>query len=159
MAARQQRKKRLKPERSIRNSAFDILARREHTRLELTRKLKAKDFIDSEIEEVLEVLVHEGLQSDERYTESYVHMRRKRGYGPLKIKLELKQRGISSDLIAAYLEFDDEVWLETASRVYEKKFSSKLTDSANERAKRTRFLQSRGFTGDIIQKTFDTQNS
>jgi regulatory protein len=135
------------------------LARREHTRLELTRKLKAKDFIDSEIEEVLEALAREGLQSDERYTESYVHMRRKRGYGPLKIKLELKQRGISSDLIAAYLKFNDEIWLETACQAYKKKFGSKLFDSANEQAKRMRFLQSRGFTGDIIQKTFDAQKS
>jgi len=86
-------------------------------------------------------------------------MRRKRGYGPLKIKLELKQRGISSDLIAAYLEFNDEIWLETACQAYEKKFGGKLLDSTNERAKRIRFLQSRGFTGDIIQKTFDTQKS
>ncbi len=156
------RKKRLKPDsnkpadkpcRSVRNSAFDILARREHTRLELTRKLKAKDFTDSEIEEVLVILAEEGLQSDERYTESYVHMRRNRGYGPLKIKLELQQRGVSSELVEAYVEFNDKIWLETARLAYEKKFAGKLLETAKERAKRMRFLQSRGFTGDIIQKT------
>lgn len=155
---RQKKRKRSlkKPERSIRNTALDILARREHTRLELTRKLKAKDFFDGEIEELLEVLIHESLQSDERYTESYVNMRRRRGYGPLKIKLELQQRGISSELVDAYVEFNDEVWFDTACQAYEKKFAAKVLDSANERAKRMRFLQSRGFTGDIIQKTFDT---
>lgn len=158
-----QRKKRLKPnldkqERSIRNTALDILARREHTRLELSRKLKAKDFSDDEIEKLLNVLGHEGLQSDERYTESYVNMRRNRGYGPLKIKQELQQRGISSELVDSFVQFNDEIWLDTAFQAYEKKFAhrpkDKAFDSANERAKRMRFLQSRGFTGDIIQKTF-----
>ena len=163
-----QRKKRLKPnsyksnssriERSIRNTALDILARREHTRLELSRKLKAKDFSDSEIEEILEILGQEGLQSDERYTESYVNMRRNRGYGPLKIKQELQQRGISSELVDNFVHFNDDIWLDTAYQAYEKKFAHRLQDgaldTANERAKRMRFLQSRGFTGDIIQKTF-----
>ena len=160
----QPRKKRLKPnshqqERSVRNSALDILARREHTRLELTRKLKAKGFTDSEIEEQMEVLIQDGLQSDERYTESYVQMRRKRGYGPLKIKQELQQRGVSSDLVDVFIEFSDKTWLDTACLAYEKKFGGKLLDTTNERAKRMRFLQSRGFTGDIIQKTFNTFGS
>ena len=153
------RKKRLKPnsnnsQRSIRNTALDILARREHTRLELSRKLKAKDFSDNEIEELLETLIQDGLQSDERYAESYVNMRRSRGYGPLKIKQELKQRGVSSELVDDFVEFNDEIWLDTAYQAYEKKFAAKASESANERAKRMRFLQSRGFTGDIIQKTF-----
>lgn len=93
------------------------------------------------------------MQSDERYTESYVNMRRNRGYGPLKIKQELQQRGVSTELVEAYVEFNDRVWLETARQAYEKKFGGKTLDTANERAKRMRFLQSRGFTGDIIQKT------
>jgi len=83
-------------------------------------------------------------------------MRRNRGYGPLKIKQELQQRGVCSDLVSAYVEFSDPVWLDTACRAYEKKYGARVLDSANERAKRMRFLQSRGFTGDIIQKTFET---
>ena len=94
------------------------------------------------------------MQSDDRYTESYVHMRRKRGYGPLKIKQELQQRGISSELLDTHVKFNDEIWFDTACQAYEKKFAGRRIDSANERAKRMRFLQSRGFTGDIIQKTF-----
>ena len=97
------------------------------------------------------------MQSDERYTESYVNMRRNRGYGPIKIKHELQQRGISPELADNFVEFDDEIWLDTAYQAYEKKFAHRSEDgalnSANERAKRMRFLQSRGFTGDIIQKT------
>ncbi len=107
----------------------------------------------------MEVLIQDGLQSDERYAESYVHMRRKRGYGPLKIKQELQQRGVSSDLVDVFVEFNDKIWLDTACQAYEKKFGGKLLDTASERAKRMRFLQSRGFTGDIIQKTFSTFGS
>lgn len=123
----------------------------------------------------MQVLIRDGLQSDERYAESYVNMRRNRGYGPLKIKQELQQRGVSSELVEAYVEFSDKVWLDAACQAYEKKFGSSSTNgsinesmdvamesgvkSAKERAKRMRFLQSRGFTGDIIQKTFSTFGS
>ncbi len=108
---------------------------------------------------MLEILINEGLQSDDRYTESYVHMRRKRGYGPLKIKQELQQRGISSGLIDAHVAFSDKLWLDTACQAYEKKFACKEISNAKERAKRMRFLQTRGFTGDIIQKTFTRYES
>ena len=115
----------------------------------------------------MQVLIQDGLQSDERYAESYVHMRRNRGYGPLKIKQELQQRGVSSELVDAYVEFNDKIWLDTACQAYEKKFGGLAmgdamesgAKSAKERAKRMRFLQSRGFTGDIIQKTFSTFGS
>lgn len=109
------------------------------------------------------VLIEDGLQSDERYAETYVYMRRKRGYGPLKITQELQQRGVSSDLVEAYVEFNDKIWLDTACQAYEKKFGSSPMEyeanSPKERAKRMRFLQSRGFTGDIIQKTFSSFES
>jgi len=144
----------LKPERSIRNTALDLLSRREHSRLELTKKLKTKEFSLSEIDEMLDCLVSEGLQSDERYVESYVHSRGRRGFGPLRIKLELQERGVASDLIDMYVDFNDQNWFEVAHREYEKKFGAEVTKSAKDRAKRMRFLQSRGFTGDIIQKTF-----
>ncbi len=101
-------------------------------------------------------LEQEGLQSDQRYVESYVHSRCSRGFGPVKISLELKQRGISSDVISAYIDFNDSIWLEMACEEYTKKFGGVEISSAKERAKRMRFLQSRGFTGDIIQKALDS---
>lgn len=96
------------------------------------------------------------MQSDARYTESYVHSRGRRGFGPLRIKIELQERGVSPELVSSYVDFDDRVWLEVACKEYEKKFGTEATHSAKDRAKRMRFLQSRGFTGDIIQKTFAT---
>ncbi len=153
---KQKKLKLRKPERSIRNTALDLLSRREHTRLELSRKLKAKKFSSSEIDELLSLLKSEGLQSDARYTESYVYLRRQRGFGPMKIKLELQERGVSTHLIDTHVDADSQAWLNTARREYVKKFGDQTAESLKEKAKRVRFLQSRGFTSDIIRKTLVT---
>lgn len=66
---------------------------------------------------------------------------------------------MSSDLIDTHIDFHDEVWLDTARKEYAKKFGQQSMESIKDRAKRMRFLQSRGFTGDIIQKTFEAFSS
>jgi len=73
----------------------------------------------------------------------------------LRIKHELQQRGISSDLVDTHVDFNDHVWLQNSCREYEKKFGVCGIKSAQDRAKCMRFLQSRGFTNDIIKKTLD----
>lgn len=136
--------------RDVRRAAMDLLARREHTRRELTEKL-LKRFPYSEIvDEQLERLASEGLLSDERFVESFVHYRANSGKGPLRIIQELKQKGVSEDLIEAYVDVADSHWLEQAKHVLEKKFGSARVTSASDRAKRARFLQYRGFTSEQV---------
>ena len=101
------------------------------------------------------MLESEGLLSDDRFTESYVNSRRRRGFGPMRIKLELQQRGVSSDLIDVYVDFHDESWLQISLHEYEKKFGNFCANSSQDKAKCMRFLKSRGFTNDIIRKTMD----
>ena len=93
--------------------------------------------------------------SDDRFAESYVNSRRQRGFGPMRIKLELQQRGVSTDLIDVYVNFHDETWLQISLHEYEKKFGNFGANSYQDKVKCMRFLQSRGFTNDIIQKTMD----
>lgn len=148
----------MKPERHIRNVALRLLSRREHSRLELDRKLKTKGFLSDEIDELLDSLANEGLQSDARYAENYIRSRRQRGFGPLKIRLELQRRGISSDLMDSlinddHIDADHQTWLDIARREYAKKFGDQTAESMQEKARRARFLQARGFTGDIIRET------
>lgn len=96
----------------------------------------------------------EGLQSDARYAQSYVFSRTRRGFGPLHIKLELQKRGVSAGLVETCIDFKDQAWTQVAIREYKKKFGAQPTAmSIKERAKRVRYLQSRGFTGDIIKVT------
>ena len=57
-------------------------------------------------------LARAGLQSDQRYTESYINQRISRGYGPLRIRRELAERGVATDLIEQALEALDVDWFE-----------------------------------------------
>ena len=150
------RQKPLKPERSIWDTALGLLARREHSRLELAGKLKAREFSLTEIEALLDKLQQEGLQSDARFAEGYVYSRMRRGYGPLRIRQELQARGVTASLLDAHVDFSDPNWLQVAREEYAKKFGATLGMSLKERAKRMRYLQNRGFTSDIIKQTLAT---
>lgn len=73
---------------------MDLLARREHGRAELTRKLRQRGAPAELIEAALERLADEGLLSESRYIESFIRGRASSGYGPLRIREELTQRGL-----------------------------------------------------------------
>jgi regulatory protein len=90
-------------------------------------------------------LQQQGLLSDERFAESYLRFRRNKGHGPIRIKQELKQRGVSDDIIAAIVIEDEAEWFDLACTVREKRFGKAFPESVTERAKQQRFLQYRGF--------------
>lgn len=137
--------------RDARHAAIRLLSRREHSADELKRKLKTKGFNPALIEQIIQELAQENLQSDERFAESYQRSRRGSGYGPARIQQELKQRGVSEDIIAAVVIADDSSWAELAKQVREKRFGLALPESAPDRAKQMRFLQYRGFTGQQLK--------
>ncbi len=125
---------------------MNFLVRREHSQAELRRKLLQRYDSNNVIEQVLQQLVEQRLQSDARFTEIYIRMRAERGYGPVRINDELQQRGISDAIIAEFLEADDAMWFDYAKAVWKKKYGKQLPQSYHERAKQMRFLQYRGFT-------------
>lgn len=102
------------------------------------------------IEDLLQTLSSEGLQSDERFTESFVHHSINKGQGPNKIHQELRLRGVDSTLIAQYLETEAIDWFSLAQEVRVKKYGEKLPEDYQNKAKQSRFLYSRGFSSDII---------
>ena len=126
-------------------AAMRLLTRREHSRQELLQKLKFKGFDESLVEQITEDLQREGLLSDVRFAESYTRSRRSSGHGPIRIRQELLQRGVSEENIAAVVIEDDPEWLDSACKVREKRFGEVLPKSAADRAKQQRFLQYRGF--------------
>lgn len=129
-----------------RRLALEVLARREHSAWELRRKLNVRGYPSSLIETVLEDLRRENLQSDQRFTESYVRSRVARGFGPYCIAAELKERRIDDTLIADCLKHGIDDWGCRAAEVRRKRFGKALPDSLRERARQLRFLQYRGFT-------------
>ncbi len=92
------------------------------------------------------------MQSDERFTESFIHHSINKGQGPNKIIQELRQRGIDSILIEQYLESESIDWLSLAEEVRLKKYGEKLSDDYQNKAKQSRFLYSRGFTSEQISQ-------
>jgi regulatory protein len=128
---------------------MDLLARREHSRLELTRKLRRR-YAPEEVEAALEALADEGLQSETRFATAFARERMLRGYGPLRIVSELGERGVNEALaVVALREVCEEEgvdWRLQAQAVLLKKFGiDALPADYTERVRCLRFLSYRGF--------------
>ena len=135
----------------IQNCAQAYLANREHSRLELYHKLIKKGFDSAIIDTVLTQLQADNLLSDERFVENYLRVRISKGYGPLRIEQELRERGISSTLLSQALHFHDPQWIICAQQAWQKRFGQNLSGERREQAKQIRFLQYRGFTSTQIK--------
>ena len=137
---------------AIRAVALDLLARREHSQQELARKLQTRGFEVDASADALKLLVSDGLLSDERFTETFVYSRFRRGSGPQKIRAELRERGIDDALIEHTIEALDEDWQARLREVREKKFGAGLPGDFRERSRQMRFLQQRGFSAEQIAR-------
>jgi regulatory protein len=142
-----------------RQIALKLLARREHTRGEIHGKLVAKGCAGAVADAVVSRLETERLLSDARFVESYLTARRARGYGPVRIREELRQRGVADGLIGQWLDVNGREWIDDLRRVRHKKFGARMPKSYSERAKQARFLQYRGFTTDQIQKILNDRDT
>jgi regulatory protein len=120
-----------------------LLARREHTRVELCRKLAPHVDDPARLEAVLDDLARRGWLSDERFVEQFVHARRGR-YGPARIRRALLERGVPDEVVAGALRDLKAGELDAARAVWARKFKARPKNS-EERARQVRFLQSRGF--------------
>nr|WP_240500220.1 regulatory protein RecX [Halioglobus japonicus] len=108
----------------IRIAAMDLLARREHSRRELKQKLLKRFKADDLIETQLDRLIEDNLQSDARYAESFLRQRMNRGHGPMRIRQEMRQKGISDSEIALAMEEEAPDWFALAEATYQRKFGA-----------------------------------
>lgn len=129
----------------LRARALRLLARREHSRLELARKLAPHAESEAALSEVLEKLAEKKQLSDERYAAERVRWLARK-YGAAKIRHDLKSKGIDPELVERVSSKDD---LERAADILRRKFRVPAA-TREERARRMRFLQSRGFSSEII---------
>ena len=141
---------------AVRVRALRLLAGREHSAKELRRKLLAKGHAQPDIEQVIEQVIGElqerGLQSDRRFTEMYVRSRVGRGYGPIRIRRDLYQRGLDDELIDAELTCPAEQWVELAISVRGKRFAGEQPIDRDAWNTQARFLARRGFPADLIYR-------
>ena len=136
-----------------------LLSMREHSVKEMVDKLSRKcDRIDL-VDTVIEDLIERSYLSDDRFTETYVRSRRAKGFGPIKIRSELNNKGINTVMVDEYLESSSAVWFEVAENQYNKKYGERLISDYNAWTKRARFLQSRGFTMEHIHSVIKQPES
>ena len=131
---------------------------REHSYLELFRKLQQKGYEAAEIDLALTKLIEDNLQSDMRFGEAFVRSRVNKGQGPVRIRMELKEKGLNDFEIAQSFNANKEIdWDELIESTWSKKYAVSAADGSDqtkEKAKQWRFLQYRGFTQTQISELF-----
>ena len=146
------KKSALLDESGLRHKAIELLARREYSYAELETKLLPYSETEEPIYTVLDWLIEMGLQSDARFAKMYVRSKGLAGYGPIRIRLELKQKGINEFLMEdAFHEAESEIsWSDEVDRLIEKKSKSLDLAEPKDKNKVMGYLQRRGFSLDQI---------
>jgi regulatory protein len=134
------------------------LARREYSQAELSTRLVARGHSPEDVEAAVVGLVADGLVSDERFAESFVAARIRRGQGPVRIRMELERRGVAPDTIRLHLDDTSLDWHSLVRDVRSRKFGEVQPKEDKEKARQMRFLEYRGFTGEQISVAVDEKN-
>jgi regulatory protein len=129
--------------------ALRLLARREHTRAELARKL-APEAEAAELDALLDQLEGRKQLSNDRYAEARAHQL-SRKFGSLRVRRELVAKGIEREAAARFAADVEKSDFERARTILSRKYRTRATN-AQDHARRARFLQSRGFSGDVIRR-------
>ncbi len=134
-----------------RKKAMDYLARREHSRNELCRKMEKFGFEVNVALDAIEQLRKDGLQSDRRFVEAFLQSRISQGKGPSRIRADLSQRGIPDAMIQEALSEAEQDWFGLARETRQRKFGADVPSDFKEKARQMRFLKYRGFEPSQIQ--------
>ena len=137
---------------ALHNAAIALLAKREYSRKELEMKLLRRNPTPQDLQTVLDALIENNYQSDDRFAEVFIRQRIATGKGPYAIKQQLALKGIDRDLIAQKLSEADVNWFDAAEDVYLKKYRGEAVVDQKDRAKRQRFMLSRGFSPAIVSE-------
>ena len=140
----------VKREISLRERALAMLARREHTRAEMMRKLSPHSESPEQIEQLLDALVARGWLSEARFAESRANTLARK-FGSRKIQHDLKSRGVSAEVVERTVERALAQELENCRAAWQRKFGV-LPQSAAERGRQMRFLTGRGFSADAVRQ-------
>ena len=132
-----------RPEPSLKARAMRFLARREHSRDELARKLAPHVGEGEDVEALLDDLVQRGWLSDARFAEQTIRAKARR-FGPLKLAQQLRARGVDEETIARGFRAAAADGASSMESVWKSRFAAPAPD-VRARARQARFLQGRGF--------------
>lgn len=136
----------------IERLALKLLAIREHSRLELARKLRARGYDPGAVEEVLVGLADQGALDEVRLTETYIAERVGKGFGPLRILAELREKGLTDAAITPFLDARNDEWPTLLAAAHERRFGQTQPTDQADYGRRGRFLEQRGFPPELIRR-------
>jgi regulatory protein len=140
-----------KPRRSAYDKALGLLARREHSRRELRQKLRQGGYDVEESGEALDRLGAQHYQDDDRFGEVLVRSRAAQGYGPMRLRAELKSHGLSDARIRELVDGAEVDWAESAAAQLRRRYGAKAPADTAEKARRAQFLLRRGFPAATVR--------
>jgi regulatory protein len=138
--------------RAARIAAVRLLARREHSTDELRRKLRRRGHPEAVIDAVVATLSDATYVSDSRFADSFVRVRSERGQGPLRIRAELRERGVEDAVADELLTETADFWIERARSARCKRFGDAPPATRDDWNRQARFLAQRGFPSDLIYR-------
>jgi regulatory protein len=141
-------------DKDIRKKLLDFLSRREHSFKELIFKLEDRVSSSQKLFLELEILREEGLQSDERFAESFIRSRSIKGFGPEKISNELRSKGIEENLIKKMVYSPELDWKMILKKEFKKKYPQSMKYNTEDISKMKKFFFQRGFLIDEINELF-----
>ncbi|MEH0369851.1 recombination regulator RecX [Vibrio mimicus] len=144
---------------ACRQSALQLLSRRDHSEYELQQKLALKGHQTEVIDEVVKYFLELGYLSDVRYAASQARQMVHKGYGEQRLRQQLKEKRVAEDVIEQVLAEQTIDWFELAKEVAHKKFKSGISLERSQYAKQVRYLQYRGFGFDQIRYALQASES
>lgn len=137
---------------AIEAAAISLLSRHEHTVKLLSAKLLKKGFDSEQVDQVLSDLQQRNLLSDQRFAEQYLEQRMRKGFGPLRIVREMREKGVPATLLDLVAEVDEDTWLQLMQQALSKKFGAGRQADYKTLMRCARFLEHRGFPASLISR-------
>jgi len=138
-------------ERTVRTAALALLAGRDFARNELAQRLLRRGYQAAIVTTVVEGLAAQRLLSESRFVEQFIRQHAGRGHGPVRIRVELRERGVAQGDIDEGLAAATEDWAGIARETRRKRFGLSPPGDYRERARQARFLQYRGFSAEQVR--------
>ena len=139
-------------DQDIRKKILDLLSRREHSKYELVLKLERRVDSSDKLLKEIDKLTDQNLQSDERFSESYIRSRYNSGFGPSRIRYDLSKRRVAESIINDAFREIDLNWVEKLKKENIKKYGNENPKNMQELSKRIKFFVQRGFDKEMIRK-------
>jgi regulatory protein len=137
--------------KAARVAGYALLAGRDFSIHEMTTRLLRKGHDAEVVAAAVASLVQEGFLREERYAEQFVGQHARRGRGPTRIRMELREKGVDGEVVDQALETAETDWVAAAREARRRKFGAALPADYRERARQGRFLQYRGFSAEQIR--------